>query len=84
MIRAKVYVTLKPDVMDPQGLAVKNALESLNYKSVSRVSIGKYFLIDFDSPDRQAVEAELEKMCNQLLSNPVIENYRYQLEDGAQ
>jgi phosphoribosylformylglycinamidine synthase PurS subunit len=83
MIRAKIYVTLKPDVMDPQGLAVKNALESLNYKSVSRVSIGKYFLIDFDSPDRQTVEAELEKMCKQLLSNPVIENYRYQLEDGA-
>ena len=82
MIRAKVYVTLKPDVMDPQGLAVKNALDSLNYKNVSRVSIGKYFLVDFDSSDREAVEANLEKMCKQLLSNPVIENYRYQLEDG--
>lgn len=84
MIRARVYVTLKPDVMDPQGLAVKNALESLDYKTVDRVSLGKYFLIDFDSSDRRAVEADLRKMCTQLLSNPVIENYSYQLEDGTQ
>lgn len=84
MIHAKVHVTLKPDVMDPQGLAVKNALESLDYKTISRVSIGKYFLVDFDSSDREAVAADLEKMCKQLLSNPVIENYRYQLEDGTQ
>ena len=84
MIHAKVYVTLKPDVMDPQGLAVKNALESLDYKTVDRISIGKYFLINFNSSDRQTVEADLKRMCTQLLSNPVIENYSYEIEDGTQ
>jgi phosphoribosylformylglycinamidine synthase len=79
---AKVYVTLKPTVNDPQGLTIKGGLHSLGFTSVESVRAGKYMEIRLDGSTRQEAERLLNEMCRQLLSNPVIENYRFELEEA--
>jgi len=79
---AKVYVTLKPTVNDPQGLTIKGGLHSLGFSSVESVRAGKYMEIRLDGNSRQEAERLLNEMCRQLLANPIIENYRFELEDG--
>jgi phosphoribosylformylglycinamidine synthase len=79
---AKVYVTLKPTVNDPQGLTIKGGLHSLGFTSVESVRAGKYMEIRLDGDSRQEAERLLNEMCRQLLANPIIENYRFELEDG--
>ena len=80
MFFAKVYVTPKKSVLDPQGTTVKHALDSLGFKGVSDVRLGKYMEIKLDVSDREKAEARLKEMCESLLINPVIEEYRYDLE----
>ena len=80
MFLAKVYVTLKPTVNDPQGLTIKGGLHSLGFTSVESVRAGKYMEIRLDGSSRQEAERLLNEMCRQLLANPVIENYRFELE----
>ena len=80
MFLAHVYVTLKPAVNDPQGLTVKNGLHSLGYGSVSDVRVGKYLEIHVNAADIVQAEAAVAGMCDQLLANPVIEEYRFTLE----
>ena len=80
MYLARVYVTLKPAVNDPQGLTVMGGLHSLGYPSVSDVRIGKYLEIRVDEDDADAAELEVAGMCDQLLANPVIEDFRFTLE----
>ena len=82
MFLAKVYVTLKPTVNDPQGLTVKGGLHSLGFTSVESVRAGKYMEIRLDGSSRQEAERLLNEMCRQLLANPIIENYRFELEEG--
>jgi phosphoribosylformylglycinamidine synthase len=82
MFLAKVYVTLKPTVNDPQGLTIKGGLHSLGFTSVDSVRAGKYMEIRLDGDSRQEAERLLNEMCRQLLANPIIENYRFELEDG--
>jgi phosphoribosylformylglycinamidine synthase subunit PurS len=79
---AKVYVTLKPTVNDPQGLTIKGGLHSLGFSSVESVRAGKYMEIRLDGGSRQEAERLLNEMCRQLLANPIIENYRFELEEG--
>lgn len=77
MVLAKIYITLKKGVLDPQGMTVKKALDSLGYKGIEDVRIGKYLEIRFDGLNDDAIE----QMCSRLLANPVIEDYRFELEE---
>ena len=80
MILARVYVTLKPAVNDPQGLTVMGGLHSLGYEDVTDVRIGKYMEIRLDGDDPHVAERAIAEMCDQLLANPVIEDFRFVLE----
>jgi phosphoribosylformylglycinamidine synthase len=80
MYKVKVYVTLKESVLDPQGAAVKNSLNSLNYKEIADVRIGKYMELIVDKSDRN-IDEVINEVCDKLLANPVIENYRYEVEE---
>lgn len=80
MYKVKVYVTLKESVLDPQGTAVKNSLNSLNYKEIADVRIGKYMELVIDKSDRD-IDEVINEVCDKLLANPVIENYRYEVEE---
>jgi phosphoribosylformylglycinamidine synthase subunit PurS len=75
-MKARVYVTLKPSVFDPQGSVVAEALHTLGYADVQDVRQGKFFELDLDATDRAAVEARVSEMAAKLLANPVIESYR--------
>jgi len=78
MPHVKVYVTLKPTLLDAQGRVVHNALESLGYNEVSQVRIGKYIEIEM-ADDARDVDTKVREMCDRLLANPVIENYRFEV-----
>jgi phosphoribosylformylglycinamidine synthase subunit PurS len=80
MYLAKVYITLKPTVNDPQGLTIKGALHTLGFKSVQEVRAGKYMEIKIEEKNLEKARSETQEMCNKLLANPVIENYRFELE----
>lgn len=80
MFKVKVYVTLKQSVLDPQGVAVKNSLHSMSYNAVTDVRIGKYLELTLDN-NTADVEQTVKEMCDRLLSNPVIEDYRYEIEE---
>ena len=80
MFRARVYVTLKPTVNDPQGLTIKGALHSLGFGAVESVRAGKYMEIRLDAPDHATAEAQVREMCSKQLANPVIEDFRFELE----
>jgi phosphoribosylformylglycinamidine synthase len=75
-MKARVYVTLKPSVFDPQGRVVAEALHTLGYSEVQDVRQGKFFEVDLDAADRDAAEARVSEMAAKLLANPVIESYR--------
>ena len=79
-MKAKIYVTLKKSVLDPQGKTVKHALESLGFGAVEDVRMGKYIEVKLNQKNRGQAEAEVKKMCDQLLANTVIEEYRYDIE----
>ncbi|MDY7032908.1 MAG: phosphoribosylformylglycinamidine synthase subunit PurS [Thermodesulfobacteriota bacterium] len=76
---AKIYVTLKNGVLDPQGKAVQHSLESLGYREVKDVRLGKYMEVQIDSMNRDEAQARVSEMCEKLLSNPVIEDYRFEI-----
>lgn len=82
MYKVKVYVTLKESVLDPQGTAVKNSLQSLSYCEVADVRIGKYMELSIGKSDRDINEM-INEVCNSLLANPVIEDYRYEVEESV-
>lgn len=81
MYLSKVYITLKPTVNDPQGLTIKGALHTLGFKNVEEVRAGKYIEIKIAAGDMEKARAELQDMCKKLLANPVIENYRFDIEE---
>jgi phosphoribosylformylglycinamidine synthase subunit PurS len=78
-MRARVYVTLKPSVFDPQGRVVADALLSLGYQDVKDVRQGKFFEVELDSIDFAAAKARVTEMADKLLANPVIESYRVEV-----
>ncbi|ANH04205.1 MULTISPECIES: phosphoribosylformylglycinamidine synthase subunit PurS [Shinella] len=75
MIKARVTVTLKNGVLDPQGKAIEGALGSLGFDGVGQVRQGKVFDLELATADRAKAEADLKAMCDKLLANTVIENY---------
>jgi len=80
MYKVKVYVTLKESVLDPQGKAVTHSLQSLEYKEVADVRIGKYMELTIEKSERDINEV-VNEVCSKLLANPVIEDYRYEVEE---
>jgi phosphoribosylformylglycinamidine synthase len=81
-MKAKVYVTLKPSVLDPQGKAIHHSIESLGYDNISDVRQGKYFEIAVDeAADPHAAKSEIERIANDILANPVIEDYRVEMSN---
>jgi phosphoribosylformylglycinamidine synthase len=76
-MKARVYVSLKPTVLDPQGQTIRRALAGLGHSSIADVRQGKYFDIAIDNaPDREKAAAELDQIAREVLSNPVIEEYQ--------
>ncbi|MGH7369408.1 MAG: phosphoribosylformylglycinamidine synthase subunit PurS [Candidatus Methylomirabilaceae bacterium] len=80
MPTARIYVTLKPGVLDAQGDTVKSALETLGFKGVEQVRIGKFMLITLNSATVEDAKTQVEEMCRRLLANPVIEDYKTDVE----
>ncbi|MFC3229351.1 phosphoribosylformylglycinamidine synthase subunit PurS [Marinibaculum pumilum] len=79
-MKARVHVTLKPGVLDPQGRAINHALHSLGFDQVGDVRQGKFFDIDLGYEDRDAAEAAVKEMCDRLLANPVVESYAIEID----
>jgi phosphoribosylformylglycinamidine synthase PurS subunit len=76
---AKIFVTLRPSVLDPAGVAVQSGLVQLGYDNVEQVRIGKYIELTIISTDETKARQNLNSICDQMLANPVIENYRFDL-----
>ena len=81
MFLAKIYVTLKPTVNDPQGETVLGALKSLGFNSVDSVRVGKYMELNVAEEERKQAERRVGEMCDKLLANPVIEEFRFELQE---
>lgn len=84
MIKAKVYITLKKGVLDPQGKTIKQALEHLEYKGIEDIRLGKYIEITINGKSKSEAEREIKNMCEKLLANTVIEDYRFEIETGKE
>ncbi len=78
-VKAKIHVTLKQGILDPQGKAIEHALDSLGFKNAGNVRVGKYMEVDVDEKDKVKAEAEVKAMCEKLLANTIVEEYRYEL-----
>lgn len=81
--QAKVYVTLRPSVLDPAGKAVRAGLSHMGYDNVSKVRIGKYIEVELTAQNEAQAQEQLNKICDQLLANPVIENYRIEILEAV-
>ncbi len=79
-MKARITITLKPGVLDPQGKAIEGALHALGFGSVDGVRQGKYIEVEVAENDPTKARAEVERMCKELLANTIIENYAYELE----
>jgi phosphoribosylformylglycinamidine synthase len=80
MIKARVTVTLKNGVLDPQGKAIEGALHALEFPEVAKVRQGKVFDVELDTKDRKKAEADLKAICEKLLANTVIEDYAFEID----
>jgi len=81
-MRVKIFVSLKKGVLDPQGKAIEGSLHTLGYQEVADVRMGKYLELDITAPSRAAAELRIREMCDKLLANPVIEDYRFEIEQN--
>ncbi len=79
-MRVRVFVSLKPGVLDPQGKAIHHSLETLGFNEVRDVRVGRLITLDMADADRDQAEARVKDMCEKLLANTVIESYRYEFE----
>ncbi|MBA2486161.1 MAG: phosphoribosylformylglycinamidine synthase subunit PurS [Nitrospira sp.] len=79
-MKAKIHVTLKQGILDPQGKAIEHALDSLGFKNTANMRVGKYMEVDVNETDRVKVDSQVKAMCEKLLANTVIEEYRYELQ----
>ena len=79
MMKAKVYVTLKPGLLDPQGKAIKSALDALGFRGVTDVRMGKYLEIALNHSKATIAKRDVERMCQKLLANAVVETYRVEI-----
>jgi len=81
-LQVKVFVTPRKGILDPQGRTVEHALKSLGFENVSEVKIGRYITLNIDAPNADAARAAASKMCEQLLANPNIEDFRFEVDVG--
>ena len=81
MKKVKIYVTLKESILDPQGSAVQGSLQKMGYSEVTDVRIGKYLEVEIADTDRD-VDTIVKEMCEKVLTNTVIEKYRYEIEEA--
>lgn len=79
--QAQIYVTLRPSVLDPAGTAVQSGLAHMGYDNVEQIRIGKYIELKLTAVDEAAARLQLDQVCDRLLANPVIENYRFDLTE---
>jgi phosphoribosylformylglycinamidine synthase subunit PurS len=79
-MKAKIIITPKKAVLDPQGKTVQNALEHMGYSGVGAVHVGKYLEIELAGTDQEAARKQIAEACHKILSNPVIEDYRFEIE----
>ncbi len=82
MFEAQINITLKRTVADPQGQTIRHALESLGYKGLVNVRIGKSVTIKLNSKNKKIAEQEIDQMCKKLLANPIIEDYHFKISEG--
>jgi phosphoribosylformylglycinamidine synthase subunit PurS len=83
MFEAKIHVTLKKSVLDPQGDTVRSGLASLGFSTVQDCRIGKFMVLRLNETDPHAAKAKVDEMCRKLLANPVIEEYIFQISEVA-
>ena len=79
-MKAKIIVTPKKAVLDPQGKTVQNALEHMGYSGIGSVRVGKYMEIELPGSDKEAWRKQIDEACLRILSNPVIEDYKFEIE----
>ena len=77
--QAKIFVTLRPSVLDPAGVAVQSGLKQMEYNNVDKVRIGKYIELTITSDSEDSARQDLDQICDKMLANPTIENYRFDL-----
>jgi len=82
MLRAEIQITLKKRVVDPQGSTIRNALDSLDFKEVEEVRIGKLITVKLNLKDKKWAERKVDQMCQKLLANPIIEDYSFKIEEA--
>ena len=80
-MRVKIFVSLKEGVLDPQGKAVEQSLHTLGYREVQEVRMGKYLEVNLDVTSHKAAKVRIREMCEKLLANPVIEDYRFEIQE---
>jgi len=80
MARARVIITLKKTIMDAQGQTIENALHNLGYAGVSGLRMGKYVEMNLNGASKAEMENQLDEMCRQLLANPIIEDFKFEIE----
>jgi phosphoribosylformylglycinamidine synthase subunit PurS len=80
MMKAKIIITPKKAVLDPQGKTVQQALEHMGYQGVGAVHVGKYLEIELAGTDKETARKQLEQACQRFLSNPVIEDFKLEME----
>ena len=79
----EVFVVLKPMVNDPEGLVIRDGLRTIGFNEVVAVRSGKYLTVEMDAEDRAEAESRVTEMCDKLLANPVIEEYRFTVKEGS-
>ena len=82
-MKATICITLKPGLLDAQGKTIKSALESLGFKGVKEVRMGKYLEVKLNHGRASTAKKDVERMCRKLLANPVVEQYRIELVQGS-
>ena len=80
-MKARIKITLKAGVLDPQGKAISHALAALGFSGIDDVRQGKYIEVTLDETDKAKAKAQVERMCEELLANTVIENYSFKLKE---
>ncbi len=79
-MKAKIIVMPKKTVLDPQGVAVRQALETMSFHGIKQVRVGKFMEIELDGDNQAELQRKIDEACQRLLSNPVIEEYRFEIE----
>ena len=80
-MRVRIFVSLKTGVLDPQGKAIERSLHTLGYDEVQDVRVGKYLEVNLEAPSRAAAELRIREMCDKLIANTVIEDYRFEIQE---